>query len=146
MECLGGGGYVEEAPLARFFRESPLNGIWEGSGNVVCLDVLRSMQKSPESAAALLDEIAGAATGEPLLSRQLREIRALLASPADAELQARRIVESIALAAQAALMLRHADSASAGAFVASRLGERLRGFGTLAPGVNCAALIERAAI
>jgi putative acyl-CoA dehydrogenase len=145
MECLGGGGYVEEAPLARFFRESPLNGIWEGSGNVVCLDVLRSMQKSPESVAALLEEIAAAAAGDPMLARQLQEIRALLAQPDDAEVQARRIVESIALAAQAALMLRHADRQSADAFVASRLGDRLRGFGTLARGVNCAALIERAA-
>jgi putative acyl-CoA dehydrogenase len=145
MECLGGGGYVEEAPLARFYREAPLNGIWEGSGNVVCLDVLRSMHKSPESVAALLDEVGQAAAGEPLLARQLEEIRALLARPAEAESQARRIVEAIAVAAEAALMLRHAGGAAAQAFVASRLGDRLRGFGTLAPGVNCAALIERAA-
>jgi len=144
MECLGGGGYVEEAPLARFYREAPLNGIWEGSGNVVCLDVLRSMQRSPESVAALLGEIAGAASGEALLARQLREIHALLGQPAQAETQARRIVEAIAVAAQSALLLRHAERAAAEAFIASRLGERLRGFGTLAPGVNCAALIERA--
>jgi putative acyl-CoA dehydrogenase len=144
MECLGGNGYVEEAPLARFYREAPLNGIWEGSGNVVCLDVLRSMEKSPESVEALLGEIGAAAAGEPLLARQLQDIRSLLSRPAEAQSQARRIVEAIALAAQAALMSRHSTSEAAGAFIASRLGDRARGFGTLAAGVNCAAVIERA--
>jgi putative acyl-CoA dehydrogenase len=111
---------------------------------VVCLDVLRSMEKSPESVEALLGEIGAAAAGEPLLARQLQDIRSLLSRPAEAESQARRIVEAIAVAAQAALMVRHSTNEAASAFIASRLGDRARGFGTLAAGVSCAAVIERA--
>jgi putative acyl-CoA dehydrogenase len=102
------------------------------------------MEKSPESVAALLDEISQVAAGEPLLARQLEEIRALLARPAEAESQARRIVEAIALAAQAALMSRHSSPAAASAFAASRLGRGHRTFGTLAADASLAAIIERA--
>jgi putative acyl-CoA dehydrogenase len=140
MECLGGNGYVEEAPLARLYREAPLNGIWEGSGNVVCLDVLRSIQREPESVDALLEELLRG--GERLrgsaasISRSLKEM-------GSEESQARRIVETLALALQASLMVRHSDKEQADAFCASRLeGNGGRALGTLPAGVRCAAIIE----
>jgi putative acyl-CoA dehydrogenase len=129
MECLGGNGYVEEAPLARLYREAPLNGIWEGSGNVICLDVLRSLQKEPESMDVLLREIT--AGGEDL-AKKVRPLSALLADGARTESQARRIVEQIALALQVSLMARHASQEAASAFYASRLeGDWGRALGTL---------------
>jgi putative acyl-CoA dehydrogenase len=102
------------------------------------------MVKSPESVEALLADIGAAGEGEPLLARHLHELRLLLARPAEAESQARRIVEAIAVATQASLMLRQSSPASASAFIASRLGERSRTFGTLGPQVDCAALIASA--
>ena len=142
MECLGGNGYVEEAPLARLYREAPLNGIWEGSGNVVCLDALRSIQREPESVDTLLEELLRG--GERLrgsaasISRRLKEM-------GGEESQARRIVETLALALQASLMVQHSGKESADAFCASRLeGDGGRAFGTLPPAVRCKAIIERA--
>jgi len=141
MECLGGNGYVEEAPLARLYREAPLNGIWEGSGNVICLDVLRSLQKEPESMQALLGEID---LGDERLREPIRRVSALLRDPAQAEPQSRRIVESLALALQASLMVRHASRHAADAFCASRLdGDWGRAFGTLPAAVRCGELAER---
>src|SRR5258705_6887264 len=90
MECLGGNGYVEEAPLARLYREAPLNGIWEGSGNVICLDALRSMQREPAGLEALLDEIA---KGGERVRKGVPPISELLGDPGGAEPRARRIVE-----------------------------------------------------
>src|SRR5215831_15288419 len=118
MECLGGNGYVEEAPLARLHREAPLNGIWEGSGNVVCLDVLRSLQKDPASMDALLKEIA---SGGERVRGLAQRIPSLVADAGRAEPQARRIVESLALALQASLMTRNASQEAGDAFCASRL-------------------------
>ena len=100
LECLGGAGYVEEAPMARLFRESPLNGIWEGSGNVICLDVLRAAARDPESVEALLGEIALAAGADPRLDRAVSDLHAELADPSDLEVRARRIVERAALVLQ----------------------------------------------
>ncbi|MEZ5177828.1 MAG: acyl-CoA dehydrogenase family protein, partial [Acidimicrobiales bacterium] len=100
LECLGGAGYVEEAPMARLFRESPLNGIWEGSGNVICLDVLRAAARDPESVAALLDEIALARGADARLDRAVDDLHAELADLDQLELRARRIVERAALALQ----------------------------------------------
>ena len=141
MECLGGNGYVEEAPLARLYREAPLNGIWEGSGNVICLDVLRSIQKEPASIAALLGEIR--ASGHPL-ARFAENISGMLKDSSGAEVQARRIVEHIAIALQASLMARHAPGEVAEAFRASRLeGDWGRAFGTLRASTPCAAIVKR---
>jgi putative acyl-CoA dehydrogenase len=141
MECLGGNGYIEEGPLARLYREAPLNGIWEGSGNVICLDVLRSLQKEPESMEALLREVG---QGGERAQKGFLPVSALLRDSNTAEAQSRRIVESIAIALQASLMLRHAGEHSAEAYCASRLeGKGGRAFGTLAPGAPCKDILER---
>jgi putative acyl-CoA dehydrogenase len=141
MECLGGNGYVEEAPLARLHREAPLNGIWEGSGNVICLDVLRSLQREPGSMDVLLREIT--AGGEDL-GKKVRPLSGLLADGGRAEPQARRIVELIALALQASLMARHASQEAANAFHASRLeGDWGRALGTLSAAVPFLRIVER---
>ena len=131
MECLGGNGYVEEAPLARLYREAPLNGIWEGSGNVICLDALRAITKSREAYAALADEIAAAP--DPRTARRLAWAGKMLEDPATAEPGARSVVEALALCMQASLMKRYSDATAAEAFCASRLDSRgkARAFGTL---------------
>ncbi|HEY6930215.1 MAG TPA: acyl-CoA dehydrogenase family protein [Thermoanaerobaculia bacterium] len=142
MECLGGNGYVEEGPLARLYREAPLNGIWEGSGNVVCLDVLRSLEKTPDAPGDLLDEIARGGT------RSRQEGAAILQGSkggGETEFEARRIVEALAVALQASLMERHAAPEAADAFCASRLeGEGGRAFGTLPRGTRYERIIDRA--
>ena len=145
MECLGGNGYVEEGPMGRLYREAPLNGIWEGSGNVICLDVLRSMQKSPQAVDALLSELSLVA--DDRIDRQVQRIRTLLARTDEVEPGARLLVERIALATQAALMQKHAPAINAAAFVVSRL-DNAGGyaFGTLPAETNFAAIIERAAL
>jgi putative acyl-CoA dehydrogenase len=144
MECLGGNGYVEESPLARLYREAPLNGIWEGSANVICLDALRAFARSPEAIAALEDEVA--AGGDARLVEHYRGAVKLLADAEGAAAQARAIVETVALCVQGSLMRRHASAAAADAFCVSRLGtEGRRSFGTLAlDAVGLAALVERA--
>ncbi len=145
LECLGGAGYVEEAPMARLFRESPLNGIWEGSGNVICLDVLRAAARDPESVEALLAEIALAAGADARLDRAVIDLHAELADPHDLELRARRIVERAALALQASLLVRFAPEAVSDAFCASRLaGDAGRAFGTLPPDTYVTTVLDRA--
>ncbi|MEC9346038.1 MAG: acyl-CoA dehydrogenase family protein [Pseudomonadota bacterium] len=145
MECLGGAGYVEEGPMPRIFRESPLNGIWEGSGNVICLDVLRAMQREPDSVELFMAEI-GAARGRD--SRLDRAIDALLAEFGrrdNLELRARRVVERMALVLQATLLTAHAPTAVADAFLASRLdGDWGYAFGTLPEGLDLQPMIDRA--
>jgi len=145
MECLGGNGYVEESPLARLYREAPLNGIWEGSANVICLDVLRALAKSPEALDALSKEIGLAKDAR--IDRVVQRARVALAD-AQVEAQARVIVESLALAVQASLMQRYASAQAAEAFCASRLEPQGSGraFGTLAAGTDTAGLASRAAL
>jgi putative acyl-CoA dehydrogenase len=144
MECLGGNGYVEEAPLARFYREAPLNSIWEGSGNVACLDVLRSMQKQPESVAVLLSEMRAGAIDDRRLSLFVDAIATQLAETDGIEQRARRIVEMAALALQAGLMAQHAAPAAASAFFRSRVeGDWGHAFGTLPKGARCEEIIAR---
>jgi putative acyl-CoA dehydrogenase len=132
LECLGGNGYVEESGMPRIYRQQPLQSIWEGSGNVVCLDVLRALQREPESLEALRDEIALA--GDAELSGSAEQAVA----EAD-EAGARVAVERLALALQASLLVRHAPPAVADAFRA-RAGSA---YGTLPPGVDTAAIVER---
>jgi putative acyl-CoA dehydrogenase len=129
MECLGGNGYIEEAPLARFYREAPLNGIWEGSGNVICLDVLRSLDRQPAAGAALIAETRA---GGGALASPASELETLLRSSRENQSDARRVVEAAALALQASLMERYASRAAADAFLATRIaGRGGRQLGTL---------------
>lgn len=122
MEVFGGNGYVQEGVMARLFLESPVNSIWEGSGNVMCLDVLRALSRDPEAAHALLEELAPAMQGEPRIAAALRELQALLAEPPEAlEALGRLLVQRLVLLAQACLLRRHAPAAVADAFVATRL-------------------------
>src|SRR5439155_16267460 len=128
----------------RLYREAPLNSIWEGSGNVNCLDVLRAMVRSPESVDAFFAEVDSAAGAEPRLHAYSRAVRDDLTDLEDIEFRARRIVESMAIALQASLLVRHGDPAAADAFVATRLrGDAGRALGTLPRGVDCERIIER---
>lgn len=145
LECLGGLGYIEEAPMARWFRESPLNGIWEGSGNVICLDVLRAAGRDPDSLEALLAEIEIAEGADRRLDRAIADLHAELAEFDHLEFRARRIVERAAVALQGSLLVRHAPHAVADAFCATRLGgDHGAAFGTLPPGTDIDAIIARA--
>ena len=145
LECLGGSGYVEEAPLARLFRESPLNGIWEGSGNVICLDVLRAMTKGPEVVEAFFAEIDRAHGADPRLDQFVLTLRDDLLDHEAVEARARDLVERMALALQGSLLVRDGDPAVAEAFCASRLaGQHRLAFGTLPPGFHFTRIIERA--
>ncbi len=142
MECLGGNGYVEESALARLYREAPLNGIWEGSANVICLDALRAIERSPDALEALGTEVARA--GDARATRAFERAVKLLGEGEHAEAQARRVVEALALAVQAALMRRHSTDAAAEAFGAARIDAPGHAFGMLGKGIDAAALVARA--
>ncbi|TFW31573.1 isovaleryl-CoA dehydrogenase [Massilia horti] len=146
MEVMGGNGYVEDGPLARLYRELPVNSIWEGSGNVMCLDVLRATAKAPEAARdALADELAPALPLDPRFAQFAGQLLQDLPQACSDEFGARRLAERIVVAVQAALLLRHAPGFVADAFVASRLHEAAGGaYGRLGPGTDCAAILERA--
>jgi putative acyl-CoA dehydrogenase len=142
LECLGGNGYVEESGMPRLYREAPLNGIWEGSGNVICLDVLRALAHGPEPLEAFVAELALASGADRRLDAHVARLEEELADRRDLESRARRLVEHMALALEAALLVRHADPAIADAFCASRLGDAQgRAFGTLPPGVDGARIL-----
>jgi putative acyl-CoA dehydrogenase len=144
LECLGGNGYVEESGLPRLFRESPLNSIWEGSGNVNCLDVLRALEREPESLEAFRAELALARGDNPHLDAALARLDRELSGSEDAEPVARRLVEGMALCLQGSLLVRHAPSEVADAFCAARLGgQGGRAYGTLPRSVDAAAIVER---
>ena len=145
LECLGGNGYVEESGMPRLFRESPLNGIWEGSGNVICLDVLRAMGREPASVDAFFREVDRGRGQDARLDGFVDALREELTDFADIERRARRIVERMALALQGSLLVRHGEAAIAEAFCASRVaGDHGRAFGTLPPGVAFGKILERA--
>ncbi|MET0519963.1 MAG: acyl-CoA dehydrogenase family protein [Burkholderiaceae bacterium] len=121
MEVLGGNGYIDDGIMARLFREAPVNSIWEGSGNVMCLDLLRGIAREPEAFLALLDALAADAAGEPRLLAELQGLRGLLAQPPQQlEAQARLLAERLVLLAQAVLLRRRAPDFVAEAFLASR--------------------------
>jgi len=148
LECLGGNGFVEEFPLARMLRDSPLNSIWEGSGNVIALDVLRAMAKEPATVDAVLNEVELAGGMDERLDSATAKIRDLLpglaSDPSGAEFMARGVAERLALALQASLILRHSPPEVADAFLAGRVSPAGgRTFGTLPPGTDCMAIIER---
>jgi putative acyl-CoA dehydrogenase len=148
LECLGGNGYIEESGMPRLYRDSPLNSIWEGSGNVAALDVLRAMVKEPEGLPAFLGECELARGENAHLDAHLDSVKAEIAGLVDAgdtQVQARRIVERLALALQASLLVRNAPAAVADAFCAARIGgEGGRAYGTLPPGVDASAIVDRA--
>ena len=145
LECLGGNGYVEESGLPRLFRESPLNSIWEGSGNVQCLDVLRAMIKSPASLDAFFAEVEEGAVSEPRIAAYAAALKDEVPGEVGTiEVRARRVVEKMALALQASLLVRYGDQAVADAFCASRLsGDWGQAFGTLPAGTDFGRIIER---
>ncbi|MBY4896668.1 acyl-CoA dehydrogenase family protein [Cupriavidus sp. AU9028] len=147
MEVWGGNGYVEDSPMARYYREAPVNSIWEGSGNIMCLDVLRAIQRQPDDAMRLLEDIDRRSGGLAPVRARLAALRQMLAGTPDRlEASARRFSQELVLCAQAALMLAHADEEAAQLFVASRLAsDHGRVFGTLdADPVRLGRLIERA--
>jgi putative acyl-CoA dehydrogenase len=143
LECHGGNGYVEESILPRLYREAPLNSIWEGSGNVNALDVLRAMEREPESVNAFFAEVE-AAHGDARLDRAVAELRRELSNSSDAEARARIVVEHMAVVLQASLLLRYGDPAAADLFCSSRLvGEWGHTFGAFRGGPNLKSVIER---
>jgi putative acyl-CoA dehydrogenase len=143
LECLGGNGYIEDSGMPRLYREAPLASIWEGSGNVAALDVVRVLARSPSSVSALLDELLLAAGADQRLDDAIARLRKELADPA--EERARRLAEAIALCLQGALLVQHAPPAVADAFCASRLGgDWGHAYGTLPSSVDFAPIIERA--
>ena len=144
LECLGGNGYVEESGMPRLYRQAPLNSIWEGSGNVQCLDVLRTMATTPGALAAFFAEVEEA-SGDSRLDPYVSGLRADLAEMTDIEARARGLVERMALALQGSLLLRFGDPAVADAFCASRLGgDWGYAFGTLPSSTDTQAIVDRA--
>ena len=134
MEVMGGNGYVESSVMARLLREAPVNSIWEGSGNIMCLDVLRAVAREPEVAALLLQDLQQQAAGEPLLQTTLQHLlQTLRLAPELQEAHARHWVQQLVLLAQACLLRSHAPQAVADAFIQSRLGAGASGWvvGTL---------------
>jgi len=148
MEVIGGSGYVEESPLARMYRDFPVNSIWEGSGNIMCLDLLRALGKSPAAGDALAAELALAGDADADFNHcraaLLADLRAMAGQAPD-EFGARVLAERIVLAVQAALLLRHAPACVSAAFVASRIAREPGGaFGRLPAGADCGAILARA--
>jgi putative acyl-CoA dehydrogenase len=147
LECLGGNGYVEDSGLPRLYREAPLNSVWEGSGNVAALDVLRVLQREPEAVEVLLAEVDAAHGADHQLDNFVKRLRADLADGTELESRARHLAENLALALQGALLVRHSHPSVADAFCASRLDHRHgHSLGTLPTGLALSAVVERARI
>jgi putative acyl-CoA dehydrogenase len=147
MEVMGGNGYVEDGPLARLYREFPVNSIWEGSGNVMCLDVLRGFARGPDVRDALAAELGLAAGVDPRYDAYCARLLESLPAASQEEFGARRLAEQLVVAVQAGLLLRHAPAFVADAFVASRVARDVGGaFGRLPAGVDCAAILARALV
>ncbi len=143
LECLGGNGYVEASGMPRLYREAPLGSIWEGSGNVMALDVLRALRGTPAAVDVFLAEADEAAGADARLDAHLARVRADLADPGELEHRARRIVEGLALALQASLLVRHAPPPVADAFCAARLEYAGLAYGTLPAGTDTRAIVAR---
>jgi putative acyl-CoA dehydrogenase len=144
LECFGGVGFVEESGMPRLYREAPLNSIWEGSGNVMALDVLRALSRTPEALQAFFAEVDLAAGADARLDAFVDKLRAGFDDTTDIEHRARRVVEQMAQALQGSLLVRHAPPAVADAFCAARLaGDAGLNYGTLPVGVDTEAILER---
>lgn len=145
LECVGGNGYVEESILPRLYRESPLNAIWEGAGNVIALDVLRAIQRSPESVDAFFEELSLAGGSEPVLDQEIEDLRKAVAD-AGSEADARRLIERLAVAWASSLLVRYGDQQVSDAYLASRIGGDWGAmFGTL-PETDSLGFIARRAV
>ncbi|HWF51458.1 MAG TPA: acyl-CoA dehydrogenase family protein [Solirubrobacteraceae bacterium] len=148
LECLGGNGYVEDSGMPLLYRDAPLNSIWEGSGNVAALDVLRAIVSQPDGLPAFLAECELAAGADARLDAHLARAREQVQAAfggGDVQFAARRVVEDLALALQGSLLVRHAPTEVADAFCAARLGgEGGRAYGTLPAGVDAGAIVDRA--
>ena len=145
QECLGGAGFVEESILPRLYRQAPLNSIWEGSGNIQCLDVLRAAKREPDAVAAVVAELDAARGADARLDAAIDTAKAGFADTEDLEFRARRVVENLAVALQGALLVGGSDAAVSDAYCASRLaGDHGRVFGTLPRGVDAAGIVRRA--
>jgi putative acyl-CoA dehydrogenase len=144
LECLGGNGYVEASGMPRLYREAPLCSIWEGSGNVMALDVLRALSRTPEALDVYLEELDAATGHDTRYDAFVQTVRAEFSHPDELEHRARLVVERMALALQASLLLRHAPAPVADAFVATRLGGAGGvHYGTLPPGTDVGAILDR---
>ncbi|MFB7330378.1 acyl-CoA dehydrogenase family protein [Streptomyces adustus] len=144
-ECLGGNGYVEESGLPRLVRESPLNSVWEGAGNIQALDVLRALRREPQALHAYLQEVGRARGADHRLDRAIKDLLTELADLEGIEGRARRLAERLALVLQGALLVQYAPSEVADLFCASRLGgDWGAAFGTLPSTLDLAAVVERA--
>lgn len=147
LECLGGNGYVEDCGMPRLYREAPLMGIWEGSGNVSALDTLRAMTTRPECVQVLFDELAESAGSDPRLDSHIEQLKAQLADLNAIEYLARKVAEDICLALQGSLLVRHGHPAVAEAFLATRLAGQWGGaFGAMPAGLDLAPILERALV
>ena len=147
MECLGGNGYIEDSGMPRLYREAPLMGIWEGSGNVSALDTLRAMVTRPESIEVLFDELARTNGQDRRLDAHVERLRPQLGDLETIQYRARAIAEHISLALQGSLLVRHGHPAVAEAFVATRLDRQWGGaFGTMPTGLDLAPILERALV
>lgn len=142
QECLGGAGYVEETILPRLYREAPVNSIWEGSGNVQCLDVLRALSKEPGVLEALFTEL-GDGHGDARLQAHLQQLHNAFRDTDDIQYRARQLTEDVAVALQAKLLLEAGNAAVSDAFIASRIDGRGRAYGTLPRGIDVRALLDR---
>ena len=143
MEVLGGNGYVEEFNLARIYREAPVNSIWEGSGNIMCLDVLRVLQRTPAALDILFDEMREPAKSDKRLEKLLGKLRDR--SKSIQESQARAFVRDLVIALQASLLIQYSPSSIVEGFCASRLASSLEAFGMLPPSIDANAIVTRAA-
>jgi putative acyl-CoA dehydrogenase len=147
MECLGGNGYVEESGMPRLYREAPLMGIWEGSGNVSALDTLRAMATRPESVDVLFDELAKTTGQDTRLDAHVDGLKPQLDDLETVQYRARKVAEDIALALQGSLLVRHGHPAVAEAFLATRMGGQWGGaYGTMPAGLDLAPILERALV
>lgn len=145
MECIGGSGVMENSIMPRLFRESPINAIWEGSGNVQCLDVLRALGKTPAVLDAFFAELAQARGADSRLDQYVNNLRREFSDLAEVEYRARHIVDQMALALQASLLVQSGPTAVAEGFIASRLtGHGQHHYGAMPRGIDCQAIIERA--
>jgi putative acyl-CoA dehydrogenase len=145
LECIGGNGFIDESPMPRLYRDSPINSLWEGTGNVQCLDALRAMHKDPEALEILVDELRRRKGVNAHYDRHLRRVETELVDSDHLELRARRIVEWLALALQGALLLEHGAPCVADAFCASRLaGDQGLAFGTLPVACDLKGILSRA--
>jgi putative acyl-CoA dehydrogenase len=145
MECLGGNGYVEEWPLALLYREAPVNAIWEGSGNVMALDVLRVLQKEPGVVELVTDELRAATAGDAALSAAFDRLLAVLYEPRLLDARARQLVEDLAKIAAASILRSQGNAAVADAFIATRITGRPRStYGQGLESFDLKVLLERA--